>query len=477
MTILFAASELAPLASTGGLGEVAASLPRFVAARGHDTALALPGYPALVRDAVPLDVNFEVRLGQETFAASVRERTLEDGTQLLLICNDAFFDRPGIYSDPRTHAGYADNAQRYLFFAKAVVELARRLDPSPAILHVHDWQTSLVPVLIREHRLPIRTVLTLHNLSFQGIFAAETFALTNLPSGWMSPGALEFHGRMNLLKGGILAADALTTVSARYRREILSAEAGCGLEGVLAQRAANLESVPLGVDPARWSPSSQEAARLLPARFSAEDLSGKQACRRALLEETGLLADPSGPVFTMFGRLADQKGLDLLLPLVPRLLSGNNRLVIAGDGDPKLHRELLLACRLHPGKFAFVHEWGAGFPQRLLAGSDVLLMPSHFEPGGLAPLHALAYGTVPVAHATGGLADNLSHFELRGLRGNSLLYFEDSQAALWDSILRACLLFEQGAVWKKLVQNAIQSRFPWEVTADKLEAIYQRLSR
>jgi starch synthase len=477
MTILFAASELAPLASTGGLGEVAACLPRFVAARGHDTALALPGYPALVRNAVPLDVNFEVRLGDDLLPASVYERTLEDGTQLLLICNDALFARAGVYADPRTHVEYEDNARRYLFFSKAVVELARRLDPSPSVLHVHDWQTALIPVLIRESRLPIRTVLTLHNLSFQGVFCAETFALTNLPSGWMTPGALEFHGRMNLLKGGILAADALTTVSARYRREILSTEAGCGLEGVLNHRVADLESVPLGVDPVRWTPSSEEAGRLLPARFSAEDLSGKNACRKALITETGLLPEPSGPIFTMFGRLADQKGLDLLLPLVPRLLSANNRLVIAGDGDPKLHRELLLACRRHPGKFAFVHEWEPGFPQRLLAGSDVLLMPSHFEPGGLAPLHALAYGTVPVAHATGGLADNLTHFELRNSAGNSLLYYEDSQAALWDSILRACLLFEQPAVWKKLVQNAIQSRFPWELTADKLEAIYQRISR
>lgn len=477
MTILFAASELAPLASTGGLGEVAASLPRFVAARGHDTALALPGYPSLLQDAVPLDVNFEVHLGGNLLPASVYERTLQDGTQLLLIRNDALFDRQGVYADPRTHLEYADNVHRYLFFSKAVVELARRLDPSPAILHVHDWQTALVPVLIREHRLPIRTVLTLHNLSFQGIFAPETFGLTNLPSGWMTPGALEFHGRMNLLKGGILAADALTTVSARYRREILSSEAGCGLEGVLAQRANDLESVPLGVDPARWNPSSEEAGRLLPARFSAEDLTGKNACRKALLEETGLLPEPSGLVFTMFGRLSDQKGLDLLLPLVPRLLSTNNRLVVVGDGDPKLHRDLLLACRRHPGKFAFVHEWGDGFPQRLLAGSDVLLMPSHFEPGGLAPLHALAYGTVPIAHATGGLADNLTHFELRDTTGNSLLYFEDSQAALWDTILRACLLFEQPAIWKKLVHNALQSRFSWEVTAGKLESIYQRLSR
>jgi starch synthase len=194
------------------------------------------------------------------------------------------------------------------------------------------------------------------------------------------------------------------------------------------------------------------------------------------LEETGLHPEPSGPVFVMLGRLADQKGFDLLLPLVPRLLSGDMRLIIAGDGDPKLHRDLLSACRRHPGKFAFVHDWEGSFPQRLLAGADVLLMPSHFEPGGLAPLHALAYGTIPVAHATGGLTDNLTPFELRDCSGNALLYFEDSREALWDTILRACVLFEQWGVWNKLLHNALQSRYSWEATADRLDPIYRRLA-
>jgi starch synthase len=318
-------------------------------------------------------------------------------------------------------------------------------------------------------------VLTLHNLAYQGIFPGETFALTNLPSHWMSPEGLEFHGRMNLLKGGILTADALTTVSKRYRQEMLSAQGGFGLEGVVARRSQDLESVPTGVDPARWSPSSAGASPWLPASFSAEDPRGKHKCREALLQETALHPGPSGPVFAMLGRLADQKGFDLLLPLLPRLLSGDTRVIIAGDGDPKLHRELLLACRRHPGKFAFVHEWGEGFPQRLLAGADVLLMPSHFEPGGLAPLHALAYGTLPVAHATGGLADNLTPFELGNAKGNALLYYEDSAAALWDSILRACRLFEQPDIWKQIVSNALQSRYPWEFTARELDSLYQRL--
>jgi starch synthase len=319
--------------------------------------------------------------------------------------------------------------------------------------------------LVREQGLPIRTLLTLHNLSHQGLFPAEIFPLTGLSSGWMTPERMEFHGRVNLLKAGIIAADLLTTVSARYREDILTPQSGCGLEGVLAQRAHELFSAPIGVDPTRWSPSDSGASRLIAAPFSHKNPEGKTLCRKTLLQETGLLPDPRGPVFVMLGRLADQKGFNLLLPLIPRLLSGDTRLIIAGDGDPRLHRDLLLACRRHPGKFAFLHDWDAGFPQRLLAGADVLLMPSHFEPGGLAPLHALAYGTVPVAHATGGLADN------------SLLYYQDSQPALWDTIVRACLLFEKPALWNKLLHNALRSRYPWEFTAEKLDSLYQRLAR
>ena len=475
MTILFAASEIAPLASTGGLGETVASLPRVVSAQGHDAAVALPGYPALLENAEPLEVEFDVIVGDKTLHASIYDRTLPDGTQLLLVRNDALFERAGLYCDPKNNEPFADNAERFIFFSKAVVELAKRMDPTPAVVHAHDWQTALVPVLIREQALPIRTVLTLHNVAFQGSFCGVDFQLTNLPQHWMSPSGLEFFGAMNLLKGGILAADALTTVSKRYREEILNSPQGCGLEGTLRFRAGDLISVPIGVDPARWSPSRPDAAANLAAAFSAEDPSGKTKCRAALLEEAGLPPDAEAPVFVMLGRLADQKGFDLLLPLVPKILSTDARLIIAGDGDALLHRELLIACRRHPKKLAFLHNWQPGFPQRLMAGGDILLMPSHFEPGGLAPLHALAYGTVPVAHAVGGLADNLTNFVPAECSGNSLLYYRDNEEALLNAIVRGKLLFKDKPVWNKLVQNALASKFPWEKAAAALDSLYHRI--
>jgi len=474
MTLLFAASEIAPEASTGGLGEVLAAIPHFLSATtggGHEVAVALPGYPSLMAGASPLEVSFSLSVGDSLQPVAVFERTQPDGTQLLLIHNEAFFGRPGIYGD--SESAYPDNAQRFIFFSRAVVELAKRMNPAPQIIHSHDWQTALIPALVKEQNLPFRTVLTLHNLAYQGSFPASDFALTNLPSHWMSPSGLEFYGALNLLKGGILTADVLTTVSAVYRREILTPEGGCGLHAVLGQRAADLHVIPNGVDPERWTPLNDT---VLAAPFSADAPEGKEACQIQLLAELRLLPNPTGVVFAMLGRLADQKGFDLLLPLLPRLLSSDSRLIIAGDGDPSLRADLLIACRQHPEKLAFLPRWDANFPQRLFAGTDVLLVPSHFEPCGLAPLHALRFGCVPIAHATGGLLENLSNFEPSSATGNALLYYADGTAPLWDTIVRAKLLFQNPLAVAKLQENALRSEFPWDKAIAGLNAIYSRLT-
>jgi starch synthase len=464
MTILFAASELAPDAATGGLGEVLSSLPRFVEASGHDVVLVVPGYPALMKDATPVDVRFSLPVGDALQPVTIYEKVRHDGPQLLLIHNDALFGRPGIYGD--ASAPYPDNALRFILFSRAVVELAKRLQPSPAILHLHDWQTALVPALVREQRLPFRTVLTLHNAAYQGSFPASDFALTNLPFHWMAPAGLEFHGSLNLLKGGILTADALTTVSSTYRRELLTPNGGYGLHEVLRGRLDALHTIPNGVDPVLWNPAP---------RFSAESTAGKADCRRELLVEVGLRPNPAGPVFAMLGRLADQKGFDLLLPLLPRLFADDVRLIIAGDGSPALRRDLLAACRQHPAKFAFLPEWDPEFPKRLFSGADALLVPSHFEPCGLAPLQAMRFGTVSIAHATGGLLENLSDYEPASATGNALLYRADSSAALWDTIGRANALFRNKTLWQNILANAMHSLFPWDPAAAALDALYRRL--
>ena len=475
MTVLFAASEIAREASTGGLGEVLAALPRYVGAsaqEGHEVAVALPGYPALMEGATPLEVHFSLSVGDSLQPVKVFERIQPDGTQLLLIHNEALFGRPGIYGD--CQSAYPDNALRFIFFSRAVVELAKRMSPAPQIIHAHDWQTALIPSLVKEQNLPFKTVLTLHNLAHQGSFGASDFAYTNLPHHWMTPSGLEFYGSMNLLKGGILAADILTTVSEVYRREILTPEGGFGLHGVLQERVADLFTVPNGVDPERWSPNLGHS---LAAPFSVDSPAGKQACKGKLLNELNLLPSPKGVVFAMMGRLADQKGFDLLLPLLPRLLSSDARVIIAGDGEPTLRADLLTACRQHPHKLAFLPRWDPSFPQRLFAGSDILLVPSHFEPCGLAPLQALPFGCVPLAHATGGLMENLTDYQTTQGTGNALLYFRDDSAALWDAIVRAKLLFQDRLTAGKIVQNALRSEFPWERAVRALGPLYRRLAQ
>lgn len=471
MTILFAASEVAPLASTGGLGDVMASLPGYVGKLGHEVAVALPGYPALLEGAEPLGVEFDIPLGTDCCRATVFERSSPDGTQWLLIQNEALFGRSGLYQDA---AGpYADNAARYVFFSKAVVELARRLDPAPRVLHLHDWHTALVPVLVREQKLPLKTLLTLHNLQHQGSFWALDFPLTNLPSHWFSETGLEFYGQLNLLKGGILQADALSTVSTLYRQSILHSNAGCGLQSVLGHRQQDLFAVPNGVDPDLWNPG---ASNEVSNPFSAENLDGKNACRDTLLASLGLDRSPQAPVFAMIGRLADQKGFDRLLPLLPRLLATDTRLIIVGDGDAALRRDLLVAARQHAGKLAFCNRWEPRFCKQVMAGSDAILVPSHSEPSGLTPLHALRYGTIPIAHATGGLLENLSDYDPSTGKGNALLYFADSCVALWDSIQRARQLFASPSQWSSLIQSAMRARFPWEAAAAQYDAIYRRIA-
>ena len=472
MTILFAASEAAPFATTGGLGEVLAALPRFVSECGHEVVVVLPGYPALMAGAAPVDVQFSLPIGDSLQPVNVFERTQPDGQQILLIHNEALFGRPGIYGDAL--ASYPDNALRFIFFSRAVVELAKRLEPLPQILHLHDWQTALVPALVSEQKLPFRTVLSLHNVAYQGSFPMADFACTNLPSRWLTHEGFEFYGSLNLLKGGILTADALTTVSEVYRRQILTKESGSGLHAVLASRADRLHTVPNGVDVERWNP---ESAELICAPFSTDQPQGKHICRAALLSELNLVPNPACPVFAMNGRLADQKGYDLLIPLLPKLLAADARLIIAADGDAALRKDLLAACRQHSGKMAFLPNPDPNFSHRLFAGADVLLVPSHFEPCGLAPLNAMRLGTIPLAHATGGLLENLADFDASTGQGNAFLFGPDTQEALWDTLARVIDLFNHPKTWAIPMHNAMHANFPWTRAAQALDALYRRLAQ
>ena len=406
MKILMAASEMSSLARTGGLGDVLDALPRALGALGHEVSVVLPLYRSIrdnprlkIRDS---GVQFTVQVGEKSVEAGVLETVAPNGTQVFLIQREEYFDRSAIYG--AEGKAYEDNAERFIFFSKAVLELARRMQPAPDVVHVHDWQTALVPVLVKEWALPFHTVLTIHNLEYQGSFWPYDFRLTNLPGSYFSAAGVEFFGNVNLLKAGILFADAVTTVSEAYLHEVQTPAGGCGLDAVIREHAAKFSGMVNGADYSIWDPAVD---RLLPAKYSAGDLSGKRVCRDALLAQLGLNPAATngtmGPVFGIVTRLAEQKGLDILLPLLDRLLSDDVRLVILGEGDPAYEAELRYHMLKHRGKLAFRQEFDVALSHLIEAGSDITLIPSRFEPCGLTAIYSLRYGTLPVARAVGGL--------------------------------------------------------------------------
>ncbi|MGI8438558.1 MAG: glycogen synthase [Chthoniobacterales bacterium] len=494
-------AEGPPLARATALVDVLEALPRELRARGHEVGIVLPYYREMREQAdfVPNDtgITVDVRLGDEICVAEFLTGRTAGGVQIFFVRRDEFFDRPGIYGEHGV--AYEDNAARFAFFSKAAVELACRLTPSPEILHVHDWAASLAPVWIHEARLPFRSVLTIHHLAEQGSFWGLDFGLTNLPERYFGPRGVEFFGRMNLLKGGIVFADRVTTVSERYRREILTEEGGCGLDVVLREHAHKLTGILNGADYERWNP---ETDALLPAVFSADRIDGKRICRDALLAAAGLapvaqvsnlpsdgfavanlpasrgskLETCSTVVFGMVTRLVPEKGFDVVMPILDRLLSDDARLVILGEGDPAYETALAEAAKKFPSKIAYRRVYDENLAHLIEAGADITLIPSQIEPSGLSAMYSLKYGTLPVARATGGIQEIIGDYDPTTNSGHGFLYYEDSVEAFWDAIKRSREIFHtEPERWTSLVQRAMAQNFSWAVAAERYEALYAEL--
>jgi starch synthase len=474
MTILFAASEMEPLARTGGLADVLEALPAALAGCGHEVSVVLPCYQEIAArtdlEIRSTGVQIPIHVGAKRVDAEIMECTAPNGVQVFLVKHDHYFHRDGLYGTDGK--AFDDNAERFIFFSRAVMELARRILPPPEVIHVHDWQTALLPVLIKERRLPFKTVLTIHNVAYQGTFWAFDFGLTNLPGQYFGPQGVEFYGNMNLLKGGVVCADAVTTVSERYAREIQSAEYGFGLDAVIRENAGKLTGILNGADDEKWNPATDS---LLPATYSPGKLDGKRACRAALLAELGLAPNPEGPVFGMVARLALQKGFDLLLPLIDRLLANDARLVVLGEGDIHYERELIIASRRHPGRFVYKAKHDTKLAHLITAGADISLIPSFYEPCGLTAMYGLKYGTIPIARATGGLHEIIRDYDPGSESGNGFLFFEPTAAAFWDSIVRAQQLFGRPEQWRTLVARSMAGDFSWKRPTERYEELYQRV--
>ena len=467
-------AEGPPLQRTGALVDVMDALPTALRALGHDVCVVLPFYREIRENRAFKKKNtgiaVDVQVGDKVYPARYLEGRSAGGVQLYLVRCDEFFDRDGIYGE--RGKPYEDNASRFIFFCKAALELSRRLTPQIQILHVHDWPAALVPVFVYAQGLPFKTVLTIHHVADQGSFWGLDFGLTNLPERFFTLHGVEFFGRLNFLKGGILYADKITTVSEYYRREILNPSGGCGLDGVLRENAHRLSAILDGADYKVWNPASD---RLLPARYDEKRLRGKQVCRDALLKEMKLAPGPRGPVLGMVTRVVQEKGFEILVPLLDRLLWDDVRLITLGEGDPAYETSLAVAARKFPTKFAYQKDYDAKLAHLIEAGMDISLIPSRFEPAGLSAMYNLKYGALPVARATGGIHEIIEDYDPTSDSGYGFLCYEYSSEAFWDAIKRARQTFCDRNLWTRLMKRAMARNFSWDASARRYEDQYREL--
>ena len=483
MNILMVAAEMDPLVKVGGLADVTGALPRALVDRGHRVRVVLPLYGHLDRALLSLEPLLDVRRTTVRVGESLlplRFWSWPDApagvTVNLVSCGD-LFDRPGVYADPRGR-GFADSLERASAHCQAALALPELVDWPVDILHAHDVQAALAPVY-RQYSYagrglpgPAATLLTIHNLAHQELHDADCVETLGLPASLVQyPGPFEFYGDLNLLKGGISASDLVNTVSPTYAREVLTdPEFGCGLEGVLNQRGRAFSGILNGVDYDLWNPASDP---LIVAAYDADDLSGKQVCRHRLLADVGLEISER-PLLGMVGRLVPQKGLDLVTPLLDRIVAGGFSLVVLGTGDPAIQDALATAARAHPRRVAFLPEFSEAKAHAIYSGSDLFLMPSRFEPCGLSQLYALRYGSLPVVRRTGGLADTVRPVEAHDATG--FVFEDDRSEALWGALEQARTAFADATVWHRLQQRAMACDFSWDTAAVAYETLYRQLS-
>ncbi|MDX5409519.1 MAG: glycogen synthase GlgA [Thauera sp.] len=479
MKILFASSEAHPLIKTGGLADVSGALPKALHDLKQDVRLILPAYQDLLPRAGALREVASLDLTGSSAPVRVLEGRLPDADiPVYLIDAPQCFDRPGNpYTGPDGR-DWPDNAQRFARFARAIVEIAQDragLDWRPDVVHCNDWQTGLVPALLSLETPRPATIFTVHNLAYQGLFDWTTFQSLELPYAWWSLHALEFHDQLSFIKGGLVFADRLTTVSPTYAEEIRTPEYGCGLDGLLSQRAADLKGILNGADYALWDPATDA---LLEHHYSRRAIKGKAANKHDLQALFGLPPEPKLPLFAHVGRLVEQKGIDLVLEILPELLERPVQLVMLGSGDAKLEAALRQAQAAHPDRLGVRIGYDEPLAHRIEAGADVFLMPSRFEPCGLNQIYSLRYGTLPLVRRTGGLADtvvDVSYATLDSGSATGFVFNSPTPAALLATIDRALGLYAQRTAWMRVVKTAMAQDFSWTRSAKRYLDLYQGL--
>ena len=478
MKVAFLASEVIPYAKTGGLADVAGALPKYLAGLGADVRIFMPLYREVRKKNLPLEPvlpEASLEMGGRIFEYAVFGHRSE-GVTVFFIDRPEYFDRDHLYG---TAAGdYPDNAERFAFFSLAALETMRAVGFRPDILHGHDWQAAPAFAYLKfvYAKDPFfrgtRSIFTIHNLAYQGLFDKDVLAAVGLPASLFNPGDLEFYGKVNALKAGILYATAVTTVSPRYSREIQTPEFGCGLDGLLRSRSGVLHGILNGVDYRDWDPATD---RLIPRNFGPSDLGGKRVCREELGRMFGLTLPPDKPLAGMVTRLAGQKGLDIVCEALESLLGLGLSLVILGTGEQKIQDFLLAAQKKHAAHLGLKIAFDERIAHSIYAGSDVFLIPSRYEPCGLTQMYAMKYGTIPIVRATGGLEDSVEEFDPAAGSGNGFKFAEAAPGPLLEAAARAIRAFGRPGDWSALVRNAMAADFSWARSAATYLALYEML--
>lgn len=480
MRVLHVCTEIYPLLKTGGLADVAAALPAAQVRSGCDARVLVPGFPAL--RAGILDQQTVAELAPAFGAQSIRlvRGVLPDsGVAAYVIDAPDLYDRPGNpYADADNHA-YPDNFQRFALLGWIAARLAEGLDPAwrPEVLHAHDWHAGLAPAYLKaaeqaSGRRLAASVQTIHNLAYQGNFPSHVFGYLGLPAHFFDINGIEFHGQVSFLKAGLYFADKITTVSPTYAREIQESEQGCGLDGLLRSRSADLAGILNGVDDAVWNPATDP---LIARHYGIRDVAGKLACKTALQQEAGLAIQDEAPLFVVVSRLTEQKGLHLVLAALPLIVQRGGQIMLLGSGDAALETAFKAAAAAHPQSVAVRIGYDEQLAHRLVAAGDVILVPSRFEPCGLTQLYGLKYGTLPLVRKVGGLADTVVDASLENM-GDELatgFVFESfDDAGISAALRRAFALYRRDADWTQVQERGMRQQFGWDTAASQYLALY-----
>ena len=486
MKVLHAAAEVFPLVKTGGLADVLGALPQALVKAGVDVRLVLPGFPAIkkgvLKQKLVCDIGAvfgagKVSLWLGTMPGAEPENKHTHSVQAYVIDAPYLYDRVGNPYQTAAGSEWPDNAQRFTLLGWVAAHLAAgELDDAwcPDVLHLHDWHAAMACAYLAMHpSTKTKTVFTVHNLAYQGLFDERDFHLMGLPARMLAPTGLEFHGQFSFMKAGLTYADRVTTVSPTYALEMATPEFGCGLDGLVKARGADVSGILNGVDGAIWNPSSDKE---IPIKYTASNLAGKLACKAALQKSLGLDIDPKAPLFGVVSRLTSQKGLDLVLAALPALLTEGAQLAVQGSGDADLEAAFVAATAAHLGRVAVRLGYDEAFAHHMMAGCDLMLVPSRFEPCGLTQLYALRYGTVPLVRSVGGLADTVVDATADALQQDTATGFMFGPAtpdALAAAMGQAIKTYENPKLWKQIVLRGMAQSFSWDDAAKDYLSLYQ----